>query len=172
MSTKSLVPEAPPTLTIFERSQEGRRAFTPPVTDVPEIPIEDLLPADAIRATPPDLPEIAEPEIVRHYTNMSGRNFHLDEGFYPLGSCTMKYNPRLHERVAAFPGHSRLHPLQDDEYAQGALELMFRLQGALSEVSGLPHVSLQPSAGSHVSWPGCCWPAPTTTTAARSAPRS
>jgi glycine dehydrogenase subunit 2 len=147
MST--LVPPAPPTLTIFERSQEGRRAFTPPETDVPAVPIGDLLPADAIRTEPPDLPEIAEPEIVRHYTNMSGRNFHLDEGFYPLGSCTMKYNPKLNERVAALPGHARLHPLQDDEYAQGALDLMFRLQGQLSEIAGLPHVSLQPSAGSH-----------------------
>jgi glycine dehydrogenase subunit 2 len=137
------------TLTIFERSKEGRRAFTPPQTDVPETPVSELLPADAIRTEPPDLPEIAEPEIVRHYTNVSRKNFHLDEGFYPLGSCTMKYNPKLNERVAALPGHSRLHPLQDDEYAQGALDLMYRLQGQLSEIAGLPHVSLQPSAGSH-----------------------
>ena len=98
---------------------------------------------------PPDLPEIAEPEIVRHYNNVSSKNFHLDTGFYPLGSCTMKYNPKLNERVAALPGHARLHPLQDAEYAQGALELMFRLQRALAEIAGLPHVSLQPSAGSH-----------------------
>src|SRR6185369_14304119 len=90
-----------------------------------------------------------EPEIVRHYNRISRRNFDLDSGFYPLGSCTMKYNPKLNERVAALPGHARLHPLQDDEYAQGALDLMYRLQGALSEISGLPHVSLQPSAGSH-----------------------
>jgi glycine dehydrogenase subunit 2 len=145
----ALIPPKPETLTIFERSQEGRRAFTPPPTDVPETPIEELLPAGAVRTAPPDLPEIAEPEIVRHYTNVSSRNFHLDEGFYPLGSCTMKYNPKLNERVAALPGHSRLHPLQDDEYAQGALDLMFRLQGALGEIAGLPHVSLQPSAGSH-----------------------
>jgi glycine dehydrogenase subunit 2 len=145
----SLIPPPPDCLTIFERSKEGRRAFTPPQTDVPETPIEELLPASAIRAKPPELPEIAEPEIVRHYTNMSRKNFHLDEGFYPLGSCTMKYNPKLNERVAALPGHARLHPLQDDEYAQGALDLMFRLQGQLSEIAGLPHVSLQPSAGSH-----------------------
>ncbi|HKP89037.1 MAG TPA: aminomethyl-transferring glycine dehydrogenase subunit GcvPB, partial [Thermoleophilaceae bacterium] len=137
------------TLTIFERSQEGRRAFTPPATDVPETPIEELLPAEAIRAAPPALPEIAEPEIVRHYNNLSKKNFDLDTGFYPLGSCTMKYNPKLNERVAALPGHARLHPLQDPEYAQGALELMWRLERALSEVAGLPHVSLQPSAGSH-----------------------
>ena len=86
---------------------------------------------------------------MRHYTTLSSKNFHLDEGFYPLGSCTMKHNPKLHERVAALPGHARLHPLQDPEYAQGALELMWHLQGALGEIAGLPHVSLQPSAGSH-----------------------
>jgi glycine dehydrogenase subunit 2 len=144
-----LVPPREETLTIYERSQPGRRAFTAPETDVPETPIEELLPAEAIRRDPPDLPEIAEPEIVRHYNNLSKKNFDLDTGFYPLGSCTMKYNPKLHERVAALPGHARLHPLQDPDYAQGALELMWRLQGALSEISGLPHVSLQPSAGSH-----------------------
>ncbi len=86
---------------------------------------------------------------MRHYVGISKRNFDLDSGFYPLGSCTMKHNPRLHERAAALPGHARLHPLQDAERAQGALELMFNLQGALAEISGLPHVSLQPSAGSH-----------------------
>ena len=137
------------TLTVFEHSRPGRRAFTAPVTDVPEVSVEDLLPADAIRERPAELPEISEPELVRHYTTLSSKNFHLDEGFYPLGSCTMKHNPKLHERVAALPGHARLHPLQDPEYAQGALELMWRLQGALGEIAGLPHVSLQPSAGSH-----------------------
>ena len=137
------------TLTVFERSRAGRRAFTAPDTDVPEVPVEELLPADAIRERPAELPEISEPELVRHYTTLSSKNFHLDEGFYPLGSCTMKHNPKLHERVAALPGHARLHPLQDPEYAQGALELMWRLQGALGEIAGLPHVSLQPSAGSH-----------------------
>ena len=101
------------------------------------------------RAEPPRLPEVTEPEIVRHYVGLSKRNFDLDSGFYPLGSCTMKHNPRLHERAAALPGHARLHPLQDPEQAQGALELMWSLQAALAEISGLPHVSLQPSAGSH-----------------------
>jgi glycine dehydrogenase subunit 2 len=137
------------TQTIFEKSKEGRRAFTPPRLDVPEVPIEDLLPARARRSDPAQLPEIAEPEIVRHFNGLSKKNFDLDTGFYPLGSCTMKHNPKVNERVAALPGHARLHPAQDPEYAQGALELMFRLQGALAEVSGLPHVSLQPSAGSH-----------------------
>ena len=101
-----------------------------------------------VRERPAELPEVPEPEIVRHYTTLSSKNFHLDEGFYPLGSCTMKHNPKLHERLAALPGHARLHPLQDPEYAQGALELMWRLQDALAEIAGLPHVSLQPSAGS------------------------
>jgi glycine cleavage system P protein (glycine dehydrogenase) subunit 2 len=136
-------------LTIFEQSREGRRAFTAPPTDVPVVPVADLLPASQVRTDPADLPEVSEPELVRHYVTLSSKNFHLDEGFYPLGSCTMKHNPKLHERVAALPGHARLHPLQDPQYAQGALELMWRLQGALSEIAGLPHVSLQPSAGSH-----------------------
>jgi glycine dehydrogenase subunit 2 len=136
-------------LTIFEQSRAGRRAFTPPPTDVPEVPVAELLPASQVRSEPADLPEVSEPELVRHYVTLSSKNFHLDEGFYPLGSCTMKHNPKLHERVAALPGHARLHPLQDPAYAQGALELMWRLQGALAEISGLPHVSLQPSAGSH-----------------------
>jgi glycine dehydrogenase subunit 2 len=149
VTTHELVPPREETRTIYERSQPGRRAFTPPATDVPETPLEDLLPADAIRRDAPELPEISEPEIVRHFNGLSKKNFDLDTGFYPLGSCTMKHNPKLNERVAALPGHARLHPLQDPEYAQGALELMYRLQGALAEVSGLPHVSLQPSAGSH-----------------------
>jgi glycine dehydrogenase subunit 2 len=116
---------------------------------VPELPLERLLPESQRRERPAGLPEVSEPELVRHYVTLSSKNFHLDEGFYPLGSCTMKHNPKLHERVAALPGHARLHPLQDPEHAQGALELMWRLQGALAEIAGLPHVSLQPSAGSH-----------------------
>ena len=136
------------TVTIFERSREGRRAFVAPALDVPEVPIDELLPSRVRRERPAELPEVAEPEIVRHYTTLSSKNFHLDEGFYPLGSCTMKHNPKLHERLAALPGHARLHPLQDPDHAQGALELMWRLQDALAEIAGLPHVSLQPSAGS------------------------
>ncbi len=134
--------------TIFERSRPGRRAFTPPPLDVPETPLDELLPAHLRRSEPPRLPEISEPEIVRHYTRLSARNFHLDQGFYPLGSCTMKHNPKLHERVAALPGNARLHPAQAPARAQGALRLMWELQQALAEVAGLPHVSLQPSAGS------------------------
>ncbi len=135
--------------TIFEQGAPGRRAFVCPEIDVPEVDAEQLLPARLRRVAPPRLPELSEPEIVRHYVRISKRNFDLDSGFYPLGSCTMKHNPRLHERVAALPGHARLHPLQDPARAQGALELMWNLQGALAEISGLPHVCLQPSAGSH-----------------------
>jgi glycine dehydrogenase subunit 2 len=133
-------------VTIFEKSVPGRRAFVAPELDVPRD--EDALPERFRRAEAPQLPELAEPEIVRHYTRLSRRNFHLDEGFYPLGSCTMKHNPKLHERVAALPGHARLHPLQVPARAQGALQLMWELQRALGEIAGLPHVSLQPSAGS------------------------
>jgi glycine dehydrogenase subunit 2 len=148
--TPELDPRAKePLRTIYEQSRKGRRAFVPPELGVPEVPIEQLLPDSAIRRDPAQLPEVTEPEIVRHFKNLSTRNFDLDTGFYPLGSCTMKYNPKLHERVAALPGYARLHPLQSPRRAQGALRLMHELQQALGEVAGLPHVSLQPSAGSH-----------------------
>jgi glycine dehydrogenase subunit 2 len=138
-----------PVVTIFERSVTGRRAAALPPLDVPERPLEELIPAKLLRESPPALPEVSEPEIVRHYSRLSRRNFDLDTGPYPLGSCTMKHNPRLNERVAALPGYARLHPAQDPRRAQGALELMWRLERALAEICGLPHVSLQPSAGSH-----------------------
>jgi glycine dehydrogenase subunit 2 len=133
--------------TIFEKGAPGRRAFSCPELDVPQV--DGLLPEGFRRTEPPRLPEVSEPELVRHYVNLSKKNFDLDSGFYPLGSCTMKHNPRLHERVAALPGHARMHPLQSPARAQGALELMWNLERALGEIAGLPHVSLQPSAGSH-----------------------
>jgi glycine dehydrogenase subunit 2 len=135
--------------TIYERSVPGRRAAAPLRCDVPEVAIGELIPERLLRDEPAGLPEVSEPEIVRHYNRISRRNFDLDSGIYPLGSCTMKHNPRINERVAALPGHARLHPAQDPKRAQGALELMWTLERALSEVCGLPHVSLQPSAGSH-----------------------
>jgi glycine dehydrogenase subunit 2 len=138
------------TQTIFEISKPGRRAFVAPELDVPPA----QLPEKFRRREPPQLPEVAEPEIVRHYNRLSKKNFDLDTGFYPLGSCTMKHNPKLHERVAALPGNARLHPAQRPERAQGALRLMYELQAALAEVAGLPHVSLQPSAGSHGEFAG------------------
>lgn len=135
--------------TIYEKSVSGRRAAGIPACDVPVKPLDELIPDRLRRSEAARLPEVTEPGIVRHYTRLSRRNFDLDSGFYPLGSCTMKHNPRLNERVAALPGHARLHPAQDPRRAQGALELMWLLQRALGEVCGMPHVSLQPSAGSH-----------------------
>jgi glycine dehydrogenase subunit 2 len=129
---------------IFEKSRPGRRAGRAPDTGlpVPEVP------AELRRAEPPRLPEIAEPDLLRHFTELSTRNFGIDTGFYPLGSCTMKHNPRVNERLAALPGFRDLHPLEDDERAQGALRLCVELQDALAEVTGLDAVSLQPAAGS------------------------
>ena len=128
------------------QSVEGRRAATMPEAGVPEPPIEKLIPGNLLRETPADLPEIAEPEIVRHYNRISRRNFDLDTGFYPLGSCTMKHNPRLNERVAALPGHARLHPAQEPRRAQGALELMWLLQQSLSDLmKQLEQMGMDPS---------------------------
>jgi glycine dehydrogenase subunit 2 len=135
--------------TIFERSKPGRRAAQVPDPGVSQRPLGELIPEHLLRSQPPRLPEVSEPEIVRHYNRVSRRNFDLDTGFYPLGSCTMKHNPRAYERLAALSGHARLHPAQHPKRAQGALELMWLLQEALAEICGLPHVSLQPSAGSH-----------------------
>ncbi len=129
---------------VFERSRAGRRAGRPPRLDLPVPEIPDGL----RRTTPPRLPELAEAEIVRHFTALADRTFGVDTGFYPLGSCTMKHNPRVNERASALPGFRDLHPHADDEDAQGALELMWRLQEILAEVAGLPAVTLQPAAGS------------------------
>ena len=129
---------------IFEKSRPGRRGGELPKPDVPAAEA----PAELRRATPPRLPELAEPEILRHFTELSTRNFGIDTGFYPLGSCTMKYNPRVNERLVGLPGFRDLHPYQEEEGSQGALELMWRLQEALIEISGLHACSLQPAAGS------------------------
>jgi glycine dehydrogenase subunit 2 len=130
---------------IYEKSQAGRRASTVPD---PGVEAADAIPENLRRSQPPHLPELAEPELVRHVTELSTRNFGIDTGFYPLGSCTMKYNPRVNERLVGLPGFRDLHPHQDDEDAQGALELMWRLQEILAEVVGLDAVTLQPAAGS------------------------
>jgi glycine dehydrogenase subunit 2 len=131
---------------IYERSQAGRRASALPHYE--NLPPAPELPVELRRTEPPRLPEVPEFELVRHFTELSTRNFGVDTGFYPLGSCTMKYNPRINERLAALPGFARLHPLQEEDGAQGALELMWRLQEILAEVTGLDAVSLQPAAGS------------------------
>ncbi|OFX14621.1 MAG: glycine dehydrogenase (aminomethyl-transferring), partial [Armatimonadetes bacterium RBG_19FT_COMBO_69_19] len=134
---------------IFELSTPGRVGASYPDPDVPVRPLDRLLPADQIREEPPALPEVSELDVVRHYTRLSHRNFSIDEGFYPLGSCTMKYNPKIHEDVARLPGFSRLHPYTAPEDAQGALELIWELERALAEISGMERVTFQPAAGAH-----------------------
>jgi glycine dehydrogenase subunit 2 len=129
---------------IYERSQPGRRGLGVPRPDLPVPPV----PAELARREPPRLPELAEPEVLRHFTELSTRNYGIDTGFYPLGSCTMKYNPRVNERLVAVAGFRDLHPLVDEDAAQGALELEWRLAELLREITGLDAVSLQPAAGS------------------------
>jgi glycine dehydrogenase subunit 2 len=129
---------------IYEKSRPGRRGLALPQTD---LPVPDV-PPELARKEPPRLPELAEPEVLRHFTALSTRNFGIDTGFYPLGSCTMKYNPRVNERLVGLPGFRDLHPLVEDDAAQGALELEWRLMEILREVTGLDAVSLQPAAGS------------------------
>ena len=134
---------------LFEKGAPGRRGYILPDLDVPAEPIEDLVPAELLREEDPALPEMSELEVVRHYVNLSRRNHAVDVGFYPLGSCTMKYNPKVNELAAALPGFARIHPYQPESSVQGALELMWLLQQYLCEISGLPYASLQPAAGAH-----------------------
>jgi glycine dehydrogenase subunit 2 len=134
---------------LFELSEAGRRAHRLPACDVPSRPIEKLLPAAALAATPPALPELSEPQVVRHYANLSQLNMSVDTHFYPLGSCTMKYNPKRNERIAGMPGFCDLHPYQPEETLQGMLQLLYELQEYFQEISGLPACSLQPAAGAH-----------------------
>jgi len=129
---------------IYEKSKPGRRAGRIPRPDLPAASIPDALQRQSL----PRLPEVSEPELVRHFTALADRNFGIDTGFYPLGSCTMKHNPRVNERVVNLPGFRDLHPLQEDDGAQGALDLMWRLEQYLVEMTGLPGISLQPAAGS------------------------
>ncbi len=139
---------------IFELTKEGRIGYSLPTLDVPEVDLSELLPADLIRTEAAELPEVSELDIMRHYTALSNRNHGVDSGFYPLGSCTMKYNPKINESVARFSGFANIHPLQDEKTVQGALELMFDLQEHLKEITGMDEVTLQPAAGAHGEWTG------------------
>jgi len=139
---------------IFELSKSGRIGYSLPEMDVPEADLNSLLPEEYIREEAPELPEVSELDIMRHYTALSKRNHGLDSGFYPLGSCTMKYNPKINETVARFNGFTHIHPLQDESSVQGALELMYDLQQALVEITGMDEVTLQPAAGAHGEWTG------------------
>jgi len=135
---------------VFERSQTGRRGYRLPALDVEETPLDDLLPAELRREDDlAGVPELSEVDVVRHFTRISTWNYNIDLGMYPLGSCTMKYNSRLNERVARIQGFANLHPLAPEEDAQGALEVMYELQQHLAEITGLPGISLQPAAGAH-----------------------
>ena len=134
---------------IFEKGAPGRRAATMTAMDVPTEPLESMIPSSMLRKEPAPLPEVSEIEVVRHYTHLSQRNFGVDTGFYPLGSCTMKYNPKLNEDMAALPGFAHIHPLQPDSTVQGAIQLFYELEQYLAEIAGMARVTLQPSAGAH-----------------------
>ena len=134
---------------LFELSHPGRRTHRLPPCDVPIRQLDALLPGGVRSVTPPPLPEVGEIDLVRHFVNLSAKNMSIDTNFYPLGSCTMKYNPKRHERMAALPGLADLHPLQSDESCQGMLALLWELQNILAEIAGLDAVSLQPAAGAH-----------------------
>ena len=134
---------------LSELSKAGRRAARLPACDVPEQELSELLPAGSLAAQPPALPEISEPQVIRHFINLSTLNMSIDTHFYPLGSCTMKYNPKRNERAAAMTGIADLHPYQPDETIQGMLELLYEMQQYLQELSGLDACSLQPAAGAH-----------------------
>jgi len=139
---------------IFEKSLPGHRGADLPAAGVPVTgaggaDISSLLPGVALRDEPPRLPEVAEPQVVRHYTRLSQLNHSVDTGFYPLGSCTMKYNPKLHDEMAALPGFAELHPYQADSEIQGILRVMYEVEQALTEMTGLERATLQPAAGAH-----------------------
>ncbi|MYL41851.1 aminomethyl-transferring glycine dehydrogenase subunit GcvPB [Virgibacillus salexigens] len=137
---------------IFEHSKPGRTSYSLPELDVPDIDLDAELGERYLREQPPELPEVSELDIVRHYTGLSNRNYGVDSGFYPLGSCTMKYNPKLNEDIARLDGFSHIHPDQPEKSVQGAMEMMYDLQTALREITGMAEVSLQSAAGAHGEW--------------------
>lgn len=134
---------------IFELSKPGRRAFKLPESDIEEKNIEELIPAEFLNNEDLNLPEVSEVDIIRHYINLSNKNYGVDTGFYPLGSCTMKYNPKINEDMANLDGFKNIHPHQPEETVQGALELLYELDRALCEISGMDKMTLQPAAGAH-----------------------
>jgi glycine dehydrogenase subunit 2 len=143
---KGLICDEP---TLFDLGSPGRKAYSLPNCAIPDVDPETLLPPDEIRGAIDHLPELTELDVVRHFTRLSQWNFSIDGNFYPLGSCTMKYNPRLNEDMARLPGLSQHHPYAPEELSQGSLQLMFELQDYLKEISGMNAVSLQPAAGAH-----------------------
>lgn len=134
---------------IFEVSVPGRVGYSIPECDVPSKDIEELIPEQYLRTEPPKLPEVSEVDAVRHFVGLSRLNHGVDSGFYPLGSCTMKYNPKINEDVAALKGFSSVHPYQPEETVQGCLELLYKTGELLAEITGMAKMSLQPAAGAH-----------------------
>ena len=134
---------------IFEKSVEGRIGYSLPENDVPKVDLEAFYPVEMLRKTAPELPEVSEVDVIRHYTNLSKRNYGVDSGFYPLGSCTMKYNPKINEDIASMEGLAQMHPFQDPQSAQGNLEILHNMDKYLSEILGMERVTLQPAAGAH-----------------------
>jgi hypothetical protein len=139
---------------VFELSSPGRVGFSLPESDVPARPLTELVPEKYLRGAAAALPEVSEFDVVRHYSRLSRMNYGVDTHFYPLGSCTMKYNPKLNEDMARLPGFARLHPLVRDEDTQGALQLMYDLAAMLAEIAGMDAVSLQPAAGAQGEFAG------------------
>ncbi|WP_017472538.1 aminomethyl-transferring glycine dehydrogenase subunit GcvPB [Amphibacillus jilinensis] len=139
---------------IFEISQSDRSAVDLPDSDVDTINLNDKFPNHLLRETEAELPEVSELQLIRHYTALSNKNYGVDSGFYPLGSCTMKYNPKLNEDVARLEGFNRIHPYQSTETVQGAMHLLYQLQEDLAVISGMDAVTLQPSAGAQGEWTG------------------
>jgi len=134
---------------IINLSKKGRKAYSLPANDVEMNISEDILPDKLKRKSEPRLPEVYEVDVIRHYTNLSNKNFGVDTGFYPLGSCTMKYNPKINEDMASLEGFAALHPYQNEEQVQGSLGLMYDLGEKLSEITGMAGYTLQPAAGAH-----------------------
>lgn len=134
---------------IFEMSRPGRKAYSLPECDVPQRELTSMINPEYLRKSSLNLPEVSELDAVRHFTQLSQRNYGVDSGFYPLGSCTMKYNPKVNELVAGYDGFSKLHPYQNESLVQGSLELMYSLSEMLAEITGMDQVSLQPAAGAH-----------------------
>lgn len=134
---------------IFELSKPGRKSYALPEDTLKDMNISDYIGADYLREEELEFPEVSELEVVRHYTLLSKKNYSIDSGFYPLGSCTMKYNPKINEDVAANPKFARLHPFQPEDSVQGALEVMYTVQENIKEISGMDAVTLQPAAGAH-----------------------
>lgn len=134
---------------IFEMSKSGRKAYSLPHCDVPQLALEEMVPRECLREEDARLPEVSEVDVVRHFTRLSQLNYGVDSGFYPLGSCTMKYNPKVNEDVAALAGFTQVHPQQPAETVQGCLEILYRMDRLLSEITGMDRFSLQPAAGAH-----------------------